>query len=146
MAEELKARASRLLENIGGTPLLSLARLASELPRGVELYAKAEHLNPGGSVKDRPALSMILEGERAGTLTPGKTILDATSGNTGIAYAMVAAILGYKVELVLPANASEERKRILRAFGATVVLTDPAEGQDGAIDVARETVAMDSEA
>ena len=80
-----------LLENIGGTPLLSLPRLASELPRGVELYAKAEHLNPGGSVKDRPALSMILDGERSGALTPEKTILDATSGNTGIAYAMIGA-------------------------------------------------------
>src|ERR1043165_1053530 len=118
VAEELKARASRLLENIGGTPLLSLARLASELPRGGELYAKAEHLNPGGSVKDRAALSMILEGERSGRLTPSRIILDATSGDTGIAYAMIGAARGYRVRLCLPRNASVERKKMLRIHGA----------------------------
>jgi len=130
VAEGLKAHARGLLENIGRTPLLSFARLASELPRGVELYAKAEHLNPGGSVKDRPALSMILEGERAGALTPEKTILDATSGNTGIAYAMIGAARGYRVRLCLPGNASPERKRMLRIYGAELVETDPREGFD----------------
>ena len=130
MADDLKARAGRLLEDIGGTPLLSFARLASGLPRGVELYAKAEHLNPGGSVKDRPALSMILEGERAGALTPEKTILDATSGNTGIAYAMIGAARGYRVRLCLPGNASPERKRMLRIYGAELIETDPREGFD----------------
>src|SRR5256714_1581924 len=104
-AERLDRRPTGLLENIGGTPLLSLPRLASELPRGVELLAKAEHLNPGGSVKDRPALSMILEGERSGALTGDKIILDATSGNTGIAYAMIGAARGYGVRLCLPGNA-----------------------------------------
>jgi cysteine synthase B len=145
VAEELKARASRLLENIGGTPLLSLARLASELPRGVELYAKAEHFNPGGSVKDRPALSMILEGERAGALTPGKTILDATSGNTGIAYAMIGAARGYRVRLCLPGNASPERKRMLRIYGAQLVETDPREGFDAPQRLAQRMAAEEPE-
>ncbi|HST52258.1 MAG TPA: cysteine synthase family protein [Pyrinomonadaceae bacterium] len=119
-----------LLENIGGTPLLSLPRLASELPRGVELFAKAEHLNPGGSVKDRAALSMILDGERSGALTRERVILDATSGNTGIAYAMIGAARGYRVRLCLPANANVERKRILKSYGAEVIETDPREGFD----------------
>src|SRR5262249_44414740 len=106
---------SRDLESqIGNTPLLALRRLASGLPPGVEVLLKAEHLNPGGSVKDRAALSIILEAERSGRLYPGKVILDATSGNTGIAYAMLGAVRGYAVTLCLPANASEERKRILR--------------------------------
>ena len=96
---------------------------------------KAEFLNPGGSVKDRPALNIILEGERSGRLAPGKTILDSTSGNTGIAYAMIAASKGYRVKLCLPANASPERKQILMAYGAELVLTDAAEGSDGAIGV-----------
>ncbi len=104
----------------------------------MELYGKAEHLNPGGSVKDRPALNMIRDGEQTGKLAPGKVILDATSGNTGIAYAMIGAVKGYKVQLCLPANASIERKRILRAYGAEVVLTDPGEGSDGAIRKCRE--------
>ncbi|HZT57313.1 MAG TPA: cysteine synthase family protein [Pyrinomonadaceae bacterium] len=119
-----------LLENIGGTPLLSFARLASELPSGVELYAKAEHLNPGGSVKDRAALSMILEGERSGALTRDRVILDATSGNTGIAFAMIGAARGYSVRLCLPANAGVERRRILRIYGAELDETDPREGFD----------------
>jgi cysteine synthase B len=104
----------------------------------VELYGKAEYFNPGGSVKDRPALNMILDGEQTGKLEPGGTILDATSGNTGIAYAMIGAARGYRVKLFMPANASLERKRILRAYGAEVVLTDPAEGSDGAIRKCRE--------
>jgi cysteine synthase B len=123
---------SSLLATIGETPLLRLRRLTDGVPVGVEVYAKGEHLNPGGSVKDRAALAMILAGERSGKLTPGKTILDATSGNTGIAYAMIGAALGYKVALCLPKNASLERKRILRAYGAEIIETDPLEATDGA--------------
>jgi cysteine synthase B len=125
---------------IGRTPLVRLARVAADAP-GVEVYGKAEWLNPGGSVKDRPALAMILEGERTGRLTPDRVILDATSGNTGIAYAMIAAARGYRVRLCLPANANAERKRILAIYGAELVLTDPAEGTDGAIRVARRLYA-----
>jgi cysteine synthase B len=122
-----------LMDLIGNTPLIQLTRVAAHLPETVTIAAKAEMLNPGGSVKDRPGRAMIEDGIARGLLTPEKTILDATSGNTGIAYAMIAAILGYKVELVLPANASEERKRILAAYGAKLVLTDPVEGFDGAV-------------
>ena len=125
---------------IGNTPLVRLARVGAATP-GVEIYGKAEWLNPGGSVKDRPALAMVLDGERSGRLTPDRAILDATSGNTGIAYAMIGAARGYRVTLCVPANASEERKRILRAYGAEVVATDPAEGTDGAIRMARELYA-----
>jgi cysteine synthase B len=121
-----------LLSSIGGTPLLRFKRVARGLPAGVEVYAKAEHLNPGGSVKDRAALAMILDGERRGLLTQGKTIIDATSGNTGIAYAMIGASRGYRVTICLPANASTERKRILRAYGAELVETATVEGIDGA--------------
>ena len=123
---------SHLLERIGNTPLLDI-RLAGV--GDVRVLGKAEFLNPGGSVKDRPALNIILEGERSGRLAPGKTILDSTSGNTGIAYAMIAASKGYRVKLCLPANASPERKQILMAYGAELVLTDAAEGSDGAIGV-----------
>lgn len=138
-------RPTRLLENIGRTPLLSLPRIASELPRGVELYAKAEHLNPGGSVKDRPALSMILEGERGGALNNDKVILDATSGNTGIAYAMIGAARGYRVCLCLPSNASAERKRILRIYGAELIETDPREGFDAPQRLAQRLAAEEPE-
>lgn len=133
-----------LLAQVGNTPLLRLQRLAEDLP-GVEIYGKAEYFNPGGSVKDRPALNMIREGLESGRLKPGKTIIDATSGNTGIAYAMIGAALGYPVQLCLPRNASIERKRILRAYGAHLVLTDPAEGTDGAIRRCREMVKDDPE-
>ena len=126
-----------LLANIGNTPLVHLAKISADLP-GVEIYGKAEYFNPGGSVKDRPALNMILDGERTGKLTPGRVILDSTSGNTGIAYAMIGAVRGYKVKLCLPSNASHERKRILHAYGAELVLTDPTQGSDGAIRVCRE--------
>lgn len=132
-----------VISNIGRTPLVSLPRLARSLPAGVKLYAKAEHLNPGGSVKDRPALSMILDGERSGRLTPDKIIIDATSGNTGIAYAMIGAARGYRVTLCLPKNASFERKRTLRIYGAELIETDPAEATDGAQRRAREIVARD---
>ncbi len=130
-----------LLDLIGNTPLIKLAKMV-ENPR-VEIFGKAEWANPGGSVKDRPALNMILEGERTGALTHDKTIIDATSGNTGIAYAMIAAALGYSVKLCLPKNASEERKQILKAYGAELILTDPLSGSDGAILAVRDIVAAD---
>jgi len=133
-----------LLDCVGHTPLLKLERIASAY-RPVEIYGKAEWFNPGGSVKDRPALNMILEGERNHSLRPGKVILDATSGNTGIAYAMIGAARGYKVKLCLPANASRERKHILRAYGAELVLTDPTLATDGAIQKARELYQEDPE-
>ena len=127
-------------ELIGNTPLLKLTHFTTQI-QNVEIYAKAEWFNPGGSVKDRPALSMILDGERTGRLTQGKVILDATSGNTGIAYAWIGAARGYRVKLALPQNASEERKRILRSYGAELVLTSPLEGSDGAIREARRLYA-----
>lgn len=134
--------ASSLPELIGNTPLLRLTNLNPNSPNPrVEIYAKAEWANPGGSVKDRPALNMIRQAERAGLLTKDKTIIDATSGNTGIAYAMLGAALGYKVELCLPQNASAERKLMLKAYGANVILTDPMAGTDGAIIEARRRVA-----
>ncbi len=124
--------------NIGNTPLLLLSRITKHLHNDVQVFAKAEHLNPGGSVKDRPALSMIQEGERTGKLKRGMTILDATSGNTGIAYAMLGAARGYPVTLCLPRNASPQRRRILRAYGVEVIETDPLAATDGAQLVARE--------
>lgn len=133
-----------ILDRIGNTPLLRLERIGRECPN-VELYAKAEWFNPGGSVKDRAALNMIREGERSGALRPGKVILDATSGNTGIAYAMIGAALGYAVRLCLPASASLERKRILGAYGVDLVITPAEEGSDGAIVRAREIFAADPE-
>lgn len=131
-------------ELVGDTPLLRLRNIASQSSR-VEIYAKAEWFNPGGSVKDRPALSMILDGERTGRLTSDKIILDATSGNTGIAYAWIGASRGYRVRLALPQNASEERKRILKSYGAELVLTSPLEGSDGAIREARRLYAENPE-
>jgi cysteine synthase B len=126
-----------VIGNVGNTPLLRLAKIGVDFP-GIEIYAKAEYFNPGGSVKDRPALNIILEGERSGRLTHEKTLIDATSGNTGIAYAMIGAARGYKVKLCLPTNASIERKRILKAYGAELVLTPADEGSDGAIRRVRE--------
>jgi cysteine synthase B len=131
-----------VLDMIGRTPLVRLQHFERDTP-GVELYAKAEWQNPGGSVKDRAAARMILDGEASGRLTAGKTLIDATSGNTGIAYAMVGAARGYKVLLCMPENASPERKAILRALGAQMVLTDPLEGTDGAIREARRMVAAE---
>jgi cysteine synthase B len=128
-----------VLDLIGNTPLVRLRKLEQETP-GVELYAKAEWQNPGGSVKDRAAARMIQDGEATGALRPDLTLVDATSGNTGIAYAMIGAARGYKVRLFVPENASPERKLILRAFGAEVVLTDPLEGTDGAIREVRRLV------
>jgi cysteine synthase B len=122
--------------------LLRMERLGRNYTNA-EFYGKAEWLNPGGSVKDRPALEMIREAERTGRLQPGQTILDATSGNTGIAYAMIAAACGYRVKLCLPASASEERKKILAAYGAEMVITPGDEGSDGAITRAREIIAAE---
>ena len=131
--------------HIGNTPLLRLRLLDAALERGVQVFAKAEHLNPGGSVKDRAALSMILEGERTGGLRPGMTILDATSGNTGIAYAMIGASRGYRVKVCLPKNAGVARKRILKSYGVEIVETDPLLATDGAQLIAREIFAGDPE-
>lgn len=132
----------RILERIGNTPLLDLSDLAArEGHPGVRLYAKAEFANPGGSVKDRPALAMVLEARQRGLFEGGRRILDATSGNTGIAYAMIGAALGIRVTLCLPENASPERKKILRAYGAELHLTDPLAGSDGAILEARRLAA-----
>lgn len=130
---------------IGNTPLIRLRSVTSDLPENVEVYAKAEHLNPGGSVKDRAALTMILAGENSGELTREKTILDATSGNTGIAYAMIAAARGYRVALTLPKNAGIARKRILKLYGAEIIETDPLRSTDGAQLAARELVAKHPE-
>ena len=133
---------SSLLDQIGNTPLIRLKKLDSQFP-GVEIHAKAEFFNPGGSVKDRAGLNMILDGERSGRLTPDKVLLDATSGNTGIAYAMIGALKGYKVKLCLPGNASHERKQILKAYGAEMVFSDPAESSDGAIRLCRQIYEAD---
>jgi cysteine synthase B len=127
---------------IGNTPLLRIRMFEREFPR-VDVYAKAEWFNPGGSVKDRAALSMIEDGERTGALTYDKAIIDSTSGNTGIAYAMVAAAKGYRVKLVMPANVSSERKALIGAYGAEAVFSDAGEGSDGAIRLVRELVAAD---
>ena len=121
-----------VLEQIGNTPLLRFVNITKEFDQ-VEIYGKAEWFNPGGSVKDRPALRMIEEGERSGALTRDKVILDSSSGNTGIAYALIGAVKGYRVELAVPRNVSRERKRILQAYGAHVIYTDPLAGSDGAI-------------
>ncbi len=129
-----------LESQIGNTPLVRLRTITKDLPENIEIYAKAEFMNPGGSVKDRAALAMILAGERSGELTKNKTILDATSGNTGIAYAMIGAARGYKVTLTLPKNASPERKRILKIYGAEIIETDQMSGTDGAQIAAKELV------
>ena len=126
---------------VGNTPLLALKRLSTHLPPTVHLFAKAEWFNPSGSIKDRPALNIIRTAEVQGLLKPGMTLLDSTSGNMGIAYAMLGAARGYKVQLALPENASPERKAILRVYGAELLYTDPLEGSDGAIMAAREIAA-----
>jgi cysteine synthase B len=131
-----------VIDLIGRTPLLRLRAFGADTP-GVELYAKAEFQNPGGSVKDRAAASILRAAEQGGRLRPGVTILDATSGNTGIAYAMISAAYGYRLKLCMPANVTPERSRTLRVFGAEIVLTDPMEGTDGAIREARRLFAAD---
>jgi len=135
---------SSLLERIGNTPLIRLDRLVQSL-NGIQLLAKAEWANPGGSVKDRAAASMVREAQANGSFAPGKTLLDATSGNTGIAYAMLGAALGFPVLLAMPSNVSAERKRILQAYGAQVEWTNPDQGSDGAIRKARELAANQPE-
>jgi cysteine synthase B len=122
-----------IIDTVGNTPLIELQSLSAQVASGVRIFAKAEWFNPGGSVKDRPARNMLLDGEKRGALTKDKTILDATSGNTGIAYALFGAAMGYRVKLAIPANAGKIHQRILRAYGAQLVLTDPQKGSDGAI-------------
>lgn len=132
----------RSLERVGNTPLLRLERIARDLPN-VELLGKAEWLNPGGSVKDRAASNIVAEGRASGNFGPKKILLDSTSGNTGIAYAMIGAAQGFPVTLCMPENVSVERKRILHAYGANIIYTDPADGSDGAIRRARELFATE---
>jgi cysteine synthase B len=130
----------RTVDRIGNTPLLRLVRIAGDLP-GVEVLGKAEWLNPGGSVKDRAAANIVAQARAAGKLTSGKILLDSTSGNTGIAYAMIGAAQGFPVTLCMPENVSVERKRILHAYGANILYTEPGDGSDGAIRMARELAA-----
>src|SRR5262249_46671153 len=133
-----------LMERIGNTPLLRLDALTRDLP-GIALLGKAEWYNPGGSVKDRAAANIVAEGRRSGRLCPGKILLDATSGNTGIAYAMLGAAEGFPVTLCMPENVSRERKQILQGYGANILYTDPGDGSDGAIRMARELAAKHPE-
>ena len=134
----------KLLDQIGNTPLLRLERVSRDFP-GVEILGKAEWYNPGGSVKDRAAANILAEARRSGTFSAGKILLDSTSGNTGIAYAMIGAAEGFPVTLCVPQNVSVERKRILQAYGANIIYTDPGEGSDGAIRMARELAAKHPE-
>ncbi|HEX6801430.1 MAG TPA: cysteine synthase [Candidatus Binatia bacterium] len=134
-----------VLDLIGNTPLLEIQRIGAGLPSGVKVFAKLEGFNPGGSVKDRPAWRMIQQGLSDGKLHPGKTILDSTSGNTGIALALIGSVLGYPVELVIPANVSNERKLIINAYGAKITYSDPMEGSDGAIRLCRQIIAAEPE-
>ena len=138
-------RVESVLDLIGDTPLLEIQKITEGLPAGVKIFAKLEGLNPGGSVKDRPAWRMIQEGLRSGKLRPGKTVLDSTSGNTGIALAMIGSVLRYPVELVMPGNVSIERKHIISAYGAKVTYSDPMEGSDGAIRLCRKIIEADPE-
>lgn len=132
-----------LESQIGNTPMLGFRRITAHLPENIKIYAKAEWANPGGSVKDRAASNIIAQAEKDGRLTPDKIILDSTSGNTGIAYAMIGAAKGYRVKLFLPENASPERVKILQAYGADLVFTDALEGSDGAILAVRELAARE---
>jgi cysteine synthase B len=134
-----------VLDLIGNTPLLEISKITEGLGPGVKIYAKLEGMNPGGSVKDRAAWRMVQEGLRSKKLRAGKTILDSTSGNTGIALAMIGSVLRYPVELVMPANVSTERKQIIRAYGASVTYSDPMEGSDGAILLCRKILEADPE-
>jgi S-sulfo-L-cysteine synthase (O-acetyl-L-serine-dependent) len=141
---ELARLGESALARIGNTPLLRLERIAEGLP-GIEILAKAEWFNPGGSVKDRAAYNIVRQAMRSGQLTEDKMLLDSTSGNTGIAYAMIGAALGFAVTLCMPSNVSVERKRILSAYGANVIYTDPDQGSDGAIRKAHEIIAAEPE-
>jgi cysteine synthase B len=135
---DLSNQQHSILDLIGNTPLVRICNITKDLPSNISILAKLERHNPGGSVKDRPALWMVREGIQSGQLTKDKIIFDSTSGNTGIALAMIGAAMGYKVRLVMPANVSSERKRICQAFGANLVFSDPLEGSDGAILMARK--------
>src|SRR5713226_2789843 len=136
-AAAVRLAGETLHERIGNTPLLRFDALTRDLP-AVQLLGKAEWYNPGGSVKDRPAANIVAEARRSGKLAPGKILLDSTSGNTGIAYAMLGAALGFPVTLCVPENISPDRKRILQAYGANIIYTDPAEGSDGALKIAHQ--------
>jgi cysteine synthase B len=138
-------RVPNVLSLVGNTPMMRIRALARDVSPKVRVLAKLEGFNPGGSVKDRPALSMVQDGLARGTLRAGKTILDSTSGNTGIALAMVGAVLGYPVELVMPENVSIERKKIIRAYGAKIIYSSPLEGSDGAIRLCRDVLKKDQE-
>ena len=144
VADREQTQGGTVLDLIGNTPRLRLRKFEAGL-NGVELYGKAEWFNPGGSVKDRPAVSMVKEGQRTGALRPGKILLDATSGNTGIAYAMIGASEGFPVKLCVPSNVTIERKRLLDAYGAELIFTDPMDGSDGAIREARRQVAANAD-
>ncbi|GJQ50664.1 cysteine synthase [Candidatus Kuenenia stuttgartiensis] len=136
-----KVRCNSILERIGNTPLIRINKITKELQkRNVEIYVKAEWFNPGGSVKDRPALRIVEDAEKSGKLGGDKILIDSTSGNTGIAYAFIGAVKGYEVNLVMPLNVSEERKRIVSAFGTKTIYTDPLLGSDGAMNEAKRLV------
>ena len=130
-----------ILDQVGNTPLVKINHITKDLPREVEIFAKLEYFNPGGSIKDRAAKKMVLEGIQSGELTKDKIIMDPTSGNTGVAYAMIGAALGYQVELVMPSNVSAQRKKITEFFGASITFSSPMEGSDGAIRMADELYA-----
>lgn len=132
----IQPKRNSILDLIGNTPLVKINNITKDLPIGVEVFAKLEGCNPGGSVKDRPALQMVKDAEESGILTKDKIILDSSSGNTGIAYALIGSVKGYKVKLVIPENVSQERKKMLHAYGAEVIFSDPLEGSDGAIRMA----------
>src|SRR6185503_3045119 len=144
MITSTKSLGSTILQRIGNTPLVRLERLSSHIP-GVQILGKAEWTNPGGSVKDRAASAIVMDAQRRGLLTASRGLLDATSGNTGIAYAMLGAALDFSVTLCMPSNVSPERKRYLAAYGANVIWTDPADGSDGAIRKARALIAAEPE-
>ena len=134
-----------LLELIGQTPLVRLERIGAQLPPGVELWAKLEFMNPGGSIKDRPARQIMLDALEDGRLDASKILIDATSGNTGVAYAMLGAALGIPVQLVMPGNVSAQRRHIISTFGAQIISSDPMEGSDGAIRLVRKLLAEDDQ-
>ncbi|MBI5631975.1 MAG: cysteine synthase family protein [Nitrospirae bacterium] len=138
--ERQQEAAGSVIDLVGNTPLVRLSRITAHLTPDVRIYAKIERGNPGGSVKDRAALRMISDAEAAGLLTPDKTIIDSSSGNTGIAYAMIGAVKGYSVKIVIPKNASIERKKIIAGFGAELIFSSPFDGADGAIRLAKEIV------
>jgi cysteine synthase B len=144
-ASKQPKKVESILDLIGDTPLLEIQRISEGLPSTVKIFAKLEGFNPGGSVKDRPAWRMIQEGLKSGKLRAGKTILDSTSGNTGIALAMIGSVLRYPVELVMPANVSAERKQIIQAYGAKVTYSDPMEGSDGALLLCRNILEQSAE-